>query len=116
MVRAAAAHPMLLTTTLTCPILGRVAFSPRWDIRGHSAATTSDGVVVLWGRPYDFKQTLRTHHVHDFAPWLARLLGRISSKAILLGLEPTMIDGADDEEFVSVSCGAGALTAAVAGE
>jgi alpha-tubulin suppressor-like RCC1 family protein len=80
---------------------------------GHSAFLDADGTLVLFGRPHDFKNTLKHIHTHGgpFAV-LQSIMHRLT--ALLFPEEAqSMVFKCPDttDEFAAVTCSMGALTA-----
>jgi len=46
---------------------------------GHSAAVTSEGRLLVFGRPYDFSNILQINRLHSFSPDLGRFVGRFTN-------------------------------------
>ena len=51
---------------------------------GHSAALTTDGVVVIFGRPYEFSTLFQMHRIYRISPFLARKIS-ISTNSTYFG-------------------------------
>jgi len=80
---------------------------------GHSAFLDADGTLVLFGRPHDFKNTLK--HIHTHGGPFAVLQSIMQRLTTLLFPEEaqSMVFKCPDttDEFAAVTCSMGALTA-----
>ncbi|CAN0399382.1 unnamed protein product, partial [Discosporangium mesarthrocarpum] len=44
----------------------------------HSAAVTADGQLLVWGRPFDFRGSMRLNNMHSVVPFMVRLVNAFS--------------------------------------
>ena len=109
-----------------------------FESRGHSAATTSAGELLVWGRTHDVANTIRySCDVHLQAlcdvltvlalrrfiwlqgmfPGLVKFMNYISGGSMLSSLEPsiTPLLGGRDARFKRVACSPGAISLALSG-
>ncbi|CAM9330862.1 unnamed protein product, partial [Choristocarpus tenellus] len=56
----------------------------------HSAAVTRDGHLLVWGRPYDFKGSLRLSNLNRFAPIMVRAVNAFADSREVM-TEPTIM-------------------------
>lgn len=56
----------------------------------HSAAVSSDGQLLVWGRPYDFKGSLRLNNMNRLLPFLVAAVNAFSSTSEVLA-QPVIV-------------------------
>jgi len=64
---------------------------------GHSAALTTDGAVVIFGRPFDFSTLFQMHRIYRISPYFARKIS-ISTNSSYFGSLITKLVGTFNRE------------------
>lgn len=95
------------------PTLTTKKVSAGW---GHSAAITTEGRLLIFGRPYDFTNIMRLNRFRMVSPGLGRLAGKFSEQfGDNTGIFHSPIELESDNRIVDVQCSA-ALTMALTSE
>lgn len=77
---------------------------------GHSAVLTGDGLLYIFGRPYDFSVIMRIDKIYRISNWVARYISASSNSLFFgstVGYFPTPTRIETNEKIVGLSCSAG---------